>query len=148
MKSRFFTSFRMTAAGITATLLLVSGIAFATITLDTTQVQKYQLGGTTVETDDTASAVSADTNFVAKTITSRIGFGTSTSGFVAGARAHSVTVTINAQTGEVSVSDGRQNLQLSSAQQAAVQSFITGFQDQLEKAVVSWGIISGTQVPN
>lgn len=145
MKSRFFTSFKMTAAGIVAVLLAGSAVAWATITLNSSQVQKYQVGSATVETDAAASAANADLNFQAKTVTVTVDYGTvGASGFVAGSRAHGLRVTINAATGEVSASDGRQNLKLTDAQQQAVEGVLTSFQSQIEQALVGWGIVSGT----
>ena len=132
-----------------AALFLAVGAAWATITLDPAEVQSFSTGGTVTETDSIASATGVNVSFPAQTITITVQFGaTGTAGFVPGAKAQPLTVTINARSGQVAVSDGRPNIQRTSAQLAALVTNLKNDQNQIENTLLSLGILTGTQVAN
>lgn len=130
-------------------ILAWAGIGLATITLNTSQIQTFQVGGSTVENDTIASATSATMDFGPKIVRITVDVGSTNSGsFVSGQHGKSLLVTIDSVNGTVAVSDGRANLKLTAAQQTAIKNTLTNFQNNIETALINWGIVSGTQVAN
>jgi len=132
--------------GILIGLLAVSTVAFATITLNSQYVRTYQTGGVTTETDTTASATQATMDFPTQSITVVVELGSDSNGFVRGSQAPAYQIVIDARGGNVSGPLG--NVKLTAAQQAAIESVMTNFQNQIENALVSWGVVPGTAVAN
>ena len=134
---------------VTATLFLTVGAAWATITLNTSEVQSFTTGSTATETDGIASATGVNVSFPAQTITITVQYGsTGTNGFVAGQQARPLTVTINARNGQVAVSDGRPNIKLTSAQLSGLLTNLKADQTQIENTLLGLGVLTGTQVAN
>jgi hypothetical protein len=128
-------------------LVLCGGVTWASITLDSTLVETFQVGGSTVESDTVAALTNVSIDFQAQTVTGTLEMGTLSNGvFTKGPRSHSLTVTINLANGQVNASDGRPNLTLTAAQISAIQSFLTNFRNSFETFVVNQSIVKGTQV--
>lgn len=132
-----------------AAVLLGAVCAWATITLDSSEVRTYAVGGTNTETDSVASAKSETMDFSAQTYTIVVQYGSvGANGFTPGTDAAPLMVTVNAATGQVALSDGRPNLQLNATQMATLVSDLKAAHDTIEKRLLAVGILSGTQVAN
>ena len=113
-----------------AALVLICSTAVATITLNSQYVRSFQTGGVTTETDNTASATTADISFPAQSLVVTVQLGTMSPGFVQGKEAPIYSVVIDAKGGNVTGPLG--NLKLTAAQQNAVKTVLTDLQNQIE----------------
>ena len=129
-----------------AALLVVTAAAYATITLNSQYVRSFQTGGVTTETDNTASATSADISFAAQSLVVTVQLGTMNPGFVQGKDAPVYSVVIDAKGGNVTGPLG--NLKLTAGQQAAIKSTLTNLQNQIEGFLAGQGMVPGTAVAN
>lgn len=131
-----------------ALVLLSSAALYATITLNTGQIQRYQLGPTVIETDDTVSAIDVALDFTNKRVVTTLQLGSVSGGvFTSGTHGTNTVVNIDSVGGIVKIS-GRADLVLTPTQQTAVQTQMKAFQTQLETTLNSWGVVPGTVVAN
>lgn len=128
--------------------VFATAATWATVTLNSSQVRAYSEGGATVESDSVASATASHWDYGSETIEITIRYGSTSAGaFSPGQNVHPMIVTLNAQTGVVSLSDGT-IINLTAAQQSAIVSMMKTQQNTIENALINWGILSGTQMPN
>ena len=134
-------------------LLLVFGVlafavsAWATITLNSSQVRSYSKGGTVTETDSVASVVSTTWNYERGTIDVVVNYGSvGANGFAAGRHAPTTMITVNANSGEVISNTG--TIQLTPAEVQGIITTMKNQQNTVENALIGWGILQGTQVAN
>ena len=138
---------------------LVAIAAWASITLDSSEVQSFSLGGVEIESNTVAAVTGLQMNFQSASIRVVLGYGKLVAGrFVAGPNAKPLVINITTEetrdgdgvvtnSGALVLQDAAgTNIPLTPSQRTAVLNIMSGLRNQVESFLLTKGVTDGTQV--